>query len=337
MESMRIEPFRSTQPIMKLQHLLSLRRYRRCGRIFRHPLHAHVKVAAGRRGPATIDLIAGQSLQVADVRECRPMFDWLLEQSADPLPVALENGLVIFHHAGKAFALPPNGMVFTIFKEIFADDVYGLNAVDGRLDTVVDLGGNIGLFAVRVAPLAQRVISVEPVEANLAMARQNIARAGGSSKITLHKGVVAATSGGSARIFLSRDNVGAHSIRQEHAAQWGAGGYEDVPRISLADLFNQHAVLHCSLLKCDVEGAEFEIFENAPDQLLARVDRIALEVHFTTGDWNPQRFHDLCRRFVAAGFHLEHEPLEGLQTARNNCFVLLATRQRPANLAQKAA
>ena len=60
------------------------------------------------------------------------------------------------------------------------------------------------------------------------------------------------------RIFLSGDNVFAHSISPEHAAQCGAAGYEDVPGTSLADLFDQYAVRRCSLLQCDVEGAEFE-------------------------------------------------------------------------------
>ena len=99
-----------------------------------------------------------------------------------------------------------------------------------------------------------------------------------------------------------------------------------MPGISLANLFDQYAVRQCSLLKCNVEGAEFEIFENAPAELLARVDRIVMEVHLTTRDWNPQRFHALCRRLAAAGFRIEHGPLVGPRGEANRCFALTACR-----------
>lgn len=322
---------------MKLKHLLSLRRYRRCAAIFRHPLKVHLRVAAARRQPLSAELLRGGSLEVADVRACRPMFDWLLEQSPDPLPVAVEDGMVTFNHAGRPVALPPSGTGFLIFKEIFADDVYQLDTLGERLETVVDIGANVGLFALRAAPLAERVICVEPVAANLATAQRNIARAGESGRITLHKAAAAGESGRTARIYLSAGNTGAHSVRQEHAAQWGTAGYEDVPTISLADLFARHDIRRCSYLKCDAEGAEFDIFQNAPQEILERVERIALEIHLTAGDWDLKRFHELCARLEAAGFRLEHAPPQDAQGQPKRAFLLWASRGQHAAGVRRAA
>jgi FkbM family methyltransferase len=322
---------------MKLKQLLSLRRYRRCARIFRRPLKVHLQVAAAQRQPLRADLLGGGSLDVADARACRPMFDWLLEQSPDPLPVAMEDALVTFHHAGRPVALPPTGTSFLIFREIFADDVYQLDALSKRLGTVVDIGANVGLFALRAAPLAERIICVEPVAENLATARRNIARAGESGRITLHKAAAAGESGRTASIHLCDGNNGAHSMRREHAAQWGTAGYEEAPTIGLADLFETHDIRECSLLKCDAEGAEFDIFQNAPREILERVERIALEVHLTAGDWDLKRFRALCGQLEAAGFRLEYESPQDRQGQPKRAFLLWASRNPPAAGTRHAA
>ena len=163
------------------------------------------------------------------------------------------------------------------------------------LGDVVDLGGNIGLFAVRVAPLAARVISVEPVEANLRLARRNVSLAALDGQIALRRYAVSPQPRDCIRLFLSQGNHGGHSIAEEHAAQWGTAGYEDVPAITLAELFEREQIAHCSLLKCDIEGAEFAIVDAAPEELLARIDRILMEVHLTADAWRSVS----SRRFAA--------------------------------------
>jgi FkbM family methyltransferase len=309
---------------MKLKHLVGLRRYRRCRQVFRRPLWVHAHLAAARRRPLQVELVSGGLLTIPDVRQDRPMFDWLLEQSPDPLPVTLENGLVAFKHDVQRVVLRPRGSDFAIFREIFGEDVYGIGAIGGRLGTVVDIGANVGLFALRVAPLAQRVICAEPVETNLALARENIARARAADKIALRKWAVTGESGKTARIYLSDGNSGAHSIRREHAAQWGSTAYEDVSTISLADLFESEAVEHCSLLKCDAEGAEFELFQHLPRDILSRIERIVMEIHLTAAGWDLEKLGALCAQLEAARFRVEHEPIRDRRGRRRPALMLRA-------------
>jgi len=52
-----------------------------------------------------------------------------------------------------------------------------------------------------------------------------------------------------------------------------------VPCDSLTDIFDEHRIERCSLLKLDCEGAEFEILYNCPVDYLYRIDQMAIEVH----------------------------------------------------------
>ena len=92
---------------MKLEHLINPRRYLRCRRMFRRPLEAHLRIAAAARRPLTLKLVDGRTLRVDSARRARPVFDWLLDEAADPLPVTEEDGLVIFRHEGTPIALRP--------------------------------------------------------------------------------------------------------------------------------------------------------------------------------------------------------------------------------------
>ena len=108
--------------------------------------------------------------------------------------------------------------------------------------------------------MAERVISVEPVEANMRVARRNISLAALEDRVILRRYAVTPRSRAIAlRLFLSQGNHGGHSISAEHACELGAAGCEDVPAMTLAELFDREQISRCSLLKCDIEGTEFGI------------------------------------------------------------------------------
>ena len=268
-----------------------------------------MRIAAAGSRPLSLDLARGEPLTVHNPRRSRRMFDWILGDSPDPLPVTAEDGLILFTHDGQRIALRPISTDFFTFGEVFVRDVYQINAMQAPLSNIVDIGANVGLFAIRVAAIADRVIAVEPVEDNLKVARKNVALSKMEDKITLHQHAVTGESRQTVRIFLSNRNHGGHSVCQEHAAQWGATSHGSVPAISLSDLFDRHGLQRCSLLKCDVEGSEFEIFRTAGRELLGRIDKILMEVHFTTGDWNSEQFNALVGKLGAAGFSVRHEPV----------------------------
>jgi len=315
---------------MFLNRLLSSRRYQRCVQLFRRPLWAHLQISAALPAPLSLDINNGDRLDVSSARGCRRMFHLLLEQLPDPFPVRVADGLVEFQHEGRTYALRPTYGDFYIFKEVIFRDDYRLNALPEPLGTVVDLGMNIGLFTTKMAAAAERVIGLEPVQENFEMANRALVRAGLDHKVTCLKAAIAGNSSGTVRIYSSDNNGGGHSMFRDHAAQWGNTRYEDVPVINLSDLFVQQGIERCSLVKCDIEGAEFELIANTPLEVLSSIDRILMEVHLNVIDWDRQRFGDFTARMTAAGFQVEHDSLVGRWGRRRRGIVLWATNERAA-------
>jgi FkbM family methyltransferase len=321
---------------MSLRRLFGGNRYRRCKQLFHRPLWSHLRTSVTLPLPLKLQLTSGQTLRVSSARRCRHMFDWLLEVSEDPFPVRLIDGLVEFQHGPNRFALRPSYADFFIFREIMVGDTYGIDSLPKPLGTVVDLGAHIGLFALKVAPVAQRVISVEPTRQNHDMARQLFERMALADKVTLVKAAVTGQSGGTVRIYTSRANFGGHSVFRRHAGQWGGAECEDVSAVSLADLFAQQRVERCSLLKCDVEGAEFDMIAGAPLELLSSIDRILMEVHLTVIDPSNRQLGELVNRLASAGFQVDHGPVRRRWGARRRGVMLWATHHRVAAVRQAA-
>jgi len=321
---------------MKLADLLSARRYRRCRSLFRHPLAAHLQFALARRRPCELQLRGGGTLRLPNVRRCRHLFDWLLTGPPGVQLALDEDGLIELHGPGFRVLLPATSSF--AFHEVFLEDTYRIDAIDRPLGTVVDLGANVGLFAMRIAPLAKRVICVEPVEANLGVARKNVGRMERqhADRITFCRRAVDGQSGRRARIFLSEVSSGAHSAYPEHSTELGTSSYEEVSTISLADLFRRESVDHCSLLKCDVEGAEFDVFRSTTREILMKIDRIAMEVHLNVCDRSLDLVRELRDILERAEFRVSHEPLFNRRGKPKRAVMCFATRRHPS-LAPPAA
>ncbi|MBX7168777.1 MAG: FkbM family methyltransferase [Pirellulales bacterium] len=327
---------------MWLRRIFDWRRWRRTRAIFTDPWRSHVRLSLLRRGPLDLVFRTGGKMTVERPRSFRPVLEVLLSGRDSPLPVSWTDGRVHFQFQGQRLALRPDTHDAYVFREVFLDDCYGLDelvatgACEGEppLDTVVDLGANIGLFSLRAAGLARRVIAVEPISVNRETARRNLSRYLANGRVRL---VAAAIDGGAAastRIHLS-GNSGGHSIAVAHAAAFGTFGYEEVPCLSLAELFARQHVDRCSLLKCDVEGAEYDIFGAAPIELLRRIDQIVLEVHVDRETLLPERLDALVGRLQQAGFYVTAPQLD-LHAARQ-VHLLRATRPEPSEQRATAA
>jgi FkbM family methyltransferase len=313
---------------MVLRRLLNVRRYRRCRSLFRSPLSAHVRIALGLRSPLNLELREGATLRFANGFRCRRTFDWILDKAPDPFPVTFDGELVEFSHVGRRVVIPASSG--HTFRTVVVRDGYGLRRLPGPLGTVVDLGANVGLFAMQAVALAERVICVEAMEANFEIAKRNIARAAVSGNYTVRRAAVSGRSGGTVRVYSSDENPGGHSIYRNQAARWGnRGTYEEVPAITLAGLFAEEKIERCSLLKCDVEGAEFETFEAAPLELLSRIERIFMEVHLAAVGYDDARFEALCRKLKVAGLDVRHKPLRSPWGSRRSNAILVAVSRLP--------
>jgi FkbM family methyltransferase len=145
-------------------------------------------------------------------------------------------------------------------------------------DTVVDIGANIGCFAV-IAGLAARqgrVFAYEPDRENHALVQRNAALNGLTNVVVEH----AAVSGkaGTLRLFKGAE-VSLHTTLASRLD--GPTEGEEVPAVTLQQIFDRHNITRCDFLKMNCEGAEYDILYKTPAEYLRRIDRIAVEYHAT--------------------------------------------------------
>jgi FkbM family methyltransferase len=160
-----------------------------------------------------------------------------------------------------------------ILHRIFARDEYRLNAIPpDAWDTVIDVGAHIGLFALRSALIARRILCYEPARDNYSVLQHNLAHPDYSHI----RAFPLAVSGrpGLHTLHLS-ENPAAHSVLSRNAP----GAHVEVSALTLENIFSAHEIQKCDLLKLDCEGSEYEILGAVSDHLWARIQRIHMEYH----------------------------------------------------------
>lgn len=137
--------------------------------------------------------------------------------------------------------------------------------------TVIDLGANIGVFlhfAARRWPRA-RLIAVEPDVENFAMLERNAQAIGGQTASDLVRACV----GGERGFTRLLPNSGEWAISMGEVGETG-----DVQVLTMADLCRDHGVERIDLLKCDIEGAERQVFADC-SEWIHRVQNLVIEIH----------------------------------------------------------
>ncbi len=136
--------------------------------------------------------------------------------------------------------------------------------------TLIDIGANIGDTAIYFAmnPNVKRVLAFEPIPNNYKRAAENIRKSPFSDKITLFNIGIAEKTGS---IKISRETDGTPATRLSEID--GRGN----TKIKLRNLNEVLKGKRKIAIKCDCEGSEADIFNNAN---LGEVYAIQLEYHY---------------------------------------------------------
>ena len=157
--------------------------------------------------------------------------------------------------------------------------------------TIVDVGANIGDFAVLVARRCPRgrVLAVEPVSRSAEIIAAQVALNGLANITIVHAAV-----GANARVAAIGDAGMASRVAD------GESG-EAVAVVTLERLMADHQLDTVDLLKLDCEGDEWDILPAAAS-VLPRVRQIAMEFHAERG-WTAERLAEWLRQ---RGYSVTH-------------------------------
>lgn len=173
------------------------------------------------------------------------------------------------------------GTDFFTFREVMVDEVYAAVVEHlGRCESVIDLGGNIGLATYYLShklPDA-KFLCVEPFPGNFELLEKNLAKVIASGQVQLQRAAVwshreqmelpVPEDGGFSRITLTDQG----DAKPESAATFA------VDAMTMNDLMDTLGTERVGLVKMDIEGAETPLLQ-ADSDWFAKIDAIAIEFH----------------------------------------------------------
>jgi len=163
-------------------------------------------------------------------------------------------------------------------------------------DSIIDIGGHIGLFSLLVSQKAKHanVYSFEPMEDNFNMLKTNLEL--NNIKNVFPFNLAVSKNSDEINLFLS-DDESAHSIISKKSESI------TVKSISLQKIFDENKIDACKLLKLDCEGAEYEIIESLPSEYLNKIQNMTIEYHLA--DSRPDLVKNLVSKIKQSGFKIK--------------------------------
>ena len=185
-----------------------------------------------------------------------------------------------------------------VLNEIYLDRVYDIAGVDfAKCRSVLDLGANIGIFALYVASRSPetKIYCFEPDPQNFQLLTRNLSSNGAAGKafqlaVAGHRGAGYLQLGSSVEHALGTDT--SNSTRVECT--------------DLEGVFELAGVERFDFVKMDIEGAEAEIFARCTDEQLRRMGALAIEWHYPIPE-----LQALGERLRNIGFEAKIEILPG--------------------------
>lgn len=164
-------------------------------------------------------------------------------------------------------------MAIYIFKEIFLDNCYDNLSLNQESPVIVDIGSNIGLFALKskIEYPNSRLLCVEPFPPNFNHLKELVSINNLINIDLINTAVLGYN--GSAKLYIHPKNSGGHSVYDGIAGKH----YIEVPSVTLFDLFKTNGIEKCHLLKMDCEGAEFQILKSLTHEISKKIESIIIE------------------------------------------------------------
>jgi len=179
-----------------------------------------------------------------------------------------------------------------------------LKNLDTDSGTLVDIGGNYGIFAIlmsKAAPNAS-IFSFEPVERTFASLKKNIE----ANNCCNVKVIKVAIGDGRRKLFMrASDDLATNHIILNST---GSAQIEEVDMVTLDEFLEENGISVVDFLKVDVEGAECMLLRGASNSLQTRrVRKILIEIcpaNLIRANTSPEQLYDMIKQLGYVCFHL---------------------------------
>ena len=169
-------------------------------------------------------------------------------------------------------------------------ETFGIGVYDIALarlrpgDTVIDIGANIGCFALaawQAVGARGRVLALEPVSRTFERLTANVAMNDATSVEPLR--LALADHIGDLKLFTPPEQYLFASKFNSIDGRNFSGEMQQVPCTTITALLERHHIERVALLKLDCEGSEHEIVHSMNAEAAAKIDHIVMELHNVPG------------------------------------------------------
>lgn len=151
---------------------------------------------------------------------------------------------------------------------------------------VLEIGANIGFYALIEAPIVKHIFAIEPVRYNYDLLKKNL-KLNKTDNVSFFNIAIGARTG-KGKIYTSkRCNWATITERadrtDDYAQRWDKfnKGFQEVYIYSLDDFMSEHNIENIDLIRMDVEGAEVDIISGGLKTLgkMKRGSWLSIEIH----------------------------------------------------------
>lgn len=194
-----------------------------------------------------------------------------------------------------------------ILHEIYIEKVYSrfISDLDPATSTVLDIGGNIGLFSNFIKDYANKVYMLEPANEHVICAKKmfefnNVPE----TKVEVIQKALSNENGKAN--FNHSDNTTMYSL---DSSVNNTNQSEEVETITMSKLFKDYNITSVDLMKLDVEGFEFKVLTSKEFQeVCLNIKNIVVEYH----SWSKTNPNHLISMLQDYGYKTDRIPANAM-------------------------
>lgn len=208
--------------------------------------------------------------------------------------------------SGITLQCPPEVNLNFLFHEVWVNKIYCPPGYEiKKNDTVIDIGANIGVFAIYAATRSKdvNVLAFEPFPDNADWLRKNVSQSR-LPNIKVYQQAVAGVT--EERKLQMSDSWMKHALSEtdKEVADFPEKNGQSI-KVQCVEFDNVlKDVPKCDLLKIDCEGSEYEILYSSSPETLKKIQKIVGEFHPRDEDKKTGRA--LCDYLANNGFEITH-------------------------------
>jgi len=220
-----------------------------------------------------------------------PPYSHILSELAEPGPECTGYRIEVFKEEGHMETLYATDIIwgdinkkyyfhnstrelnYMPFIDLFYNDEYDGKIVISEDDVVYDLGANVGVFTMwALSANAKQIYSFEPTNYLIPSLYETFHQH--------HPRVVIFDKAITGRHEIKQFNMGRHSVGNSLYTDLGNPNAVNVECINIEQFIKENGLQQPTLMKVDIEGSEYEMFDSLSNEFIKSVKTWIVEFHY---------------------------------------------------------